>query len=465
MPAQTISPQPVTTPPHPRFRQRVIGLVVLVAACWGVLLMMQPSPSGDPELVSLSPRDGQTVRSPDEVRIRFDRKVPAELASVQITSPAGKRIVSTRPYNPPGADDTIAVPMPETRYEGIYSVIWSVPSTTLEPMVGTSNFSVFSAQRLTAVPGLVVDRDAVVVTVYTVAGALATAALVLGVGTVFVLGVAWPEGTGRPGSRRLLRYTWATMVLATLVSLLSFGSYAARTSLADAFDPALLAGTLKSDIGAAFMARLLILLPLTLGFWQLLRSAPARTSLERWTTAATVLGAASALGATWVFARPQVPAEAGPLNLAAGIVLLLAAAVGVTAVVMQWTILRRTGEQAAPATRLLARIMPVAGAVVLLAATTTDGWRLASYAALAAVIFGTGVAHLYRERRRKSSPEEGEGRSDKPPRRRLLHEVAVVSASAVVVALAAVPGSDLPGSGLPSAAAPGAHTPLAEEAP
>ena len=444
MTAQKIRPQAVTTPSPPGLRRRVIGLVVLVAVCWGVLLTVLPSPTGDPVLVALSPKDGETVRSPDEVRITFDRPVPAELATVQMTDPAGERIVSTRPYNPPDADDTVAVPMPKTRYEGIYSVVWSVPSSALEPMVGSSTFSVFSAARLTAVPGLVVDRDPVVVTVYTVAGALATAALVLGVGTVFVLGVAWPEGIRRPGSRRLLGYTWATLVLATLVSLLSFGGYAARTSLGDAFDPALLAGTFKSDIGAALMARLLILVPITLGFWQLLRSAPARTSVERWTSAATVLGAASALAATWVFARPHAPAGPGPLTVAAGTALLLAAAVVVGVAVMQWTILRRAGGQAAPAKRLLAQIMPVGGAALLLAATATGGWRLIAYGALAVVIFGTGMALLIRERRRRSDPVKSRGRRDKPARRRL-QEVAAVSASATVVVLAALPGSALPG--------------------
>lgn len=459
MTAQETRPPAVTTPPRPRLRRRVIGLVVLVAACWGVLLTVLPSPSGDPVLVSLSPGDGETVTSPDEVRITFDRPVPAELATIQITSPAGEHIVSTRPYNPPEADDTIAVPMPKTRYEGIYTVIWSVPSSTLEPMVGTSTFSVFSAARFTAVPGLVVDRDPVVVTVYAVAGTLATAALVLGVGTVFVLGVAWPEGARRQGSRRLLRYTWLTMVLATLVSLLSFGGYAARTSLGDAFDPALLAGTVESDIGMALMARLLILLPLTLGFRQLLQGVPARTSVERCTAAATVLGAASALAATWVFARPHAAEGPGPISLVAGTALLLAAAVGVGAAVMQWTVLRRAGRQAAPAARLLARIMPVAGAVLLLAATTTGGWQLIARGALAVVIVGTGVTPRYRERRRSSDPEESDGRRDKPARRRL-REVAAVSASATVVALAAIAGSDLPG---PDPT--GAQPPAAEGAP
>ena len=90
MTAQEIRPRTVTTPRRPRLRRRVIGLIVLVAVCWGVLLTVLPSPSGDPEMVSLSPKDGQTVMSPDEVRITFDRPVPAELATVQMTDPAGE---------------------------------------------------------------------------------------------------------------------------------------------------------------------------------------------------------------------------------------------------------------------------------------------------------------------------------------------------------------------------------------
>jgi hypothetical protein len=72
MTAQEIRPQAVTTPPRPSLLRRVIGLVVLVAACWRVLLTVLPSASGDPVLVSLSPgrrRDGQVPRrGPDHVR-------------------------------------------------------------------------------------------------------------------------------------------------------------------------------------------------------------------------------------------------------------------------------------------------------------------------------------------------------------------------------------------------------------
>jgi hypothetical protein len=312
-----------------------------------------------------------------------------------------------------------------------------------------------SAARFTAVPGLFIDRDPAVASVYTVAEALATAALVLGVGTVFVLGVIWPEGARRPGPRRLLQCTLAVMVLATLVSLLSFGGYAARTSFGDSSDPALLSGTLKSEIGAAYLARLLVLMPLTLGFWQLLRSRPARTSPERWTAAATVLGAASALAATWILARPHAPA--GLLGLLAGTAVLLAAAVGVGAVVTRWTALRQASGPAVPTARLLTRTMPLSGAVLLLTATyTATGWQLVLYGTLAVVVVGTWMAALNRERRRSCAPEDDTTVGDLPARRPL-RQVAAVLAAAAVVALAAIPGSDLPYGGLADAITPGAQ--------
>ena len=43
MTAQEIRTQAVPTQPRPRFRRRLIGLAVLVAACWGVLLTVLPS--------------------------------------------------------------------------------------------------------------------------------------------------------------------------------------------------------------------------------------------------------------------------------------------------------------------------------------------------------------------------------------------------------------------------------------
>jgi hypothetical protein len=121
-------------------------------------------------MVSLSPgrrRDGQVPRrGPDHVRPacpRGARDGPDDESPQASTSCQPGRTTRRSP------DDAIAVPTPKTRYEGIYTVVWSVPSSTLKPMVGPSTFSVFSAARFTAVPRLVVDRDPVVVTVYTVA--------------------------------------------------------------------------------------------------------------------------------------------------------------------------------------------------------------------------------------------------------------------------------------------------------
>jgi len=169
--------------------RRVLGLLLLVAACWGTLLVALPVPAGDPVLLSTSPADHEFVRSPDELRLTFDRPVPAGLVTVRMTNPTGEQVVAGRPFTPPGAPDTVAVAMPKTRYGGTYSVAWSVPSSRLEPISGTSSFSVSAPTKPhPAVIGT--DRNPVVVAVYTVAVQAATAALLLGIGLVFALVVA-----------------------------------------------------------------------------------------------------------------------------------------------------------------------------------------------------------------------------------------------------------------------------------
>ncbi|OLT23612.1 hypothetical protein BJF78_32030 [Pseudonocardia sp. CNS-139] len=89
-------------------------------------------------LVAASPGDGETVKSPDELRLTFDRPVTAGLATVLMHNPTGEQVVAGRPYNPPGAPDVVAVAMPRTRYAGTYAVVWSVPSGRAEPVAARS---------------------------------------------------------------------------------------------------------------------------------------------------------------------------------------------------------------------------------------------------------------------------------------------------------------------------------------
>jgi copper transport protein len=304
-------------------RRWILGLLGLVAACWGALVVTMPASSGDPALVSTSPSDTEVVTSPDEVRLTFDQPVSAELATVRMTKPNGDQVVHGRPHNPPGASDTIAVPMPDTRYAGTYSVAWSVPSSRLEPITGTFSFEVFSPSEPVHVPEIPNERNPVVATAHNVARLAAVAAFTLGTGLFLALAVARPAGSQHARVRRLITCALWVLVGGTLGTILSFGAYAARVSLADAFDPALVSGTLGSRIGAGLLARLLVLVPITIALVRLPTNRTTVTTLPRWSSAATGLACAAPLAATWSLARPRAPHGPTLLGVVAETALLL----------------------------------------------------------------------------------------------------------------------------------------------
>ena len=419
------------------FVRRILGLLLLVATCWGTLLVAIPVPTGDPVLLSTSPADGEEAKSPDELRLTFDRPVPAGLVTVRMTNPTGAQVVAGRPFTPAGAPDTVAVAMPKTRYGGTYSVAWSLPSSRLEPISGTSSFMVSApTKRQPAVIGT--DRDPVVAAVYTVAVQVATAALLVGIGLVFALVLAWPAGGTQRLVRRLITYVWWTLLISTLLTIASFGAFAARTSLGEAFDPALLSGTFGSDTGAALLLRLLVLVPVTIALVLLVTSPAAETRGERWSGAVAVLGCAAALATTWSFAGPHDPHGPPLATIGAETGLLLAIAIAVGGPVLLWILQRGDGDSVLRAVLpRLARVMTACGALlVVVAVITAGGWELAALLALATLVVATAVAARLWVRRRSDT------RGKDLPGRLRLRRVAMVAVAATAVLMVATSAVD-----------------------
>jgi copper transport protein len=412
----------------------VAGLLLLLVTCWATLLLTDPATTEGPVLVAVSPADGETAKSPDEVRLTFDRPVPAGLATVHMTVADGRQVVEGRPHAVPGDPNTIAVPMPRTRYAGTYSVAWSVPSGTLEPVTGTSAFHVFAPTAPVAVPQLPADRDPAVVAIHTAFQVAATAAFALGAGVAFVLAAAWPAGSAHRQARRPITCAWWALVVATLGSIASFGGYAGSLPLTESFDPAVVSAAFASDVGASLLVRLLLLVPVTIGLAQLLSGAPAATTGRRWFRAGTVLAGAAAPAATWALARPHGPDPISPLALGAEIVLLLAVAVCVGAPVLLWVLMRTAGTSVQrSAVPRLTRIMTVGGvALLVIAPPATAGWQLTALLVLGTLVVGTGFAGARLARGRESA----RGR-DVAGRVRLRRLAAVAAVAAAVALLAA----------------------------
>ncbi|MGD9528724.1 copper resistance protein CopC [Pseudonocardia sp.] len=422
--------------------RRLVGMLLLAATCWMALLVAFPTPSGDPVLISTTPAEGEIVKSPDTVQLTFDRPVPAGLGTVRMTRPSGEQIVTGRPTHAPGTDDTLVVTMPQTRYGGTYALAWSLPSTRLEPIEGTLRFHVFAPKRPAALPEIAAERDRVVAVAHGATRLVATAALTVGVGIVVVLVAVWPAGVERAPVRRLIKATWWALVLATVGTILTFGGYAARTPLAESFDPALVVATFGAGVGAGLSARLLVLVPVTVGLILMLTGNPAGTAVQRWTTAGSVLAGASALAATWSYSRPQDPDGPALLAVTSEAGLLLAVAVCVGGPVLLWTALRCAADsELGVVVPRLARLMPVCAAVLLaVAAATARGWQLAALVALAALVVAVALAGHGWARRRADT--RGPAR---PGRTRLRRAVAVAAVAGAVALTAAAATAPAPG--------------------
>ncbi|MGP4014604.1 copper resistance CopC/CopD family protein [Saccharopolyspora sp. 5N708] len=318
-----------------------IAWVLLVLACWGVLLAVAAPVSTDvPVLRSTSPSAGATAR-PDDLLLRFDRPVPAGLATVRMTDPYDRQFDPGRPTHPDGRADTISVPIPKQKYAGTYHVAWRVPTNQLGSVGGTFTFDLASRSPVPDAPQLGAGPSAVATICYAVAQFGGLAALSLLVGTVAFVAIVWPNAVDSTAARRLVAYSWFGLFAATLAVAVTYGPYAADAPLTESIHFGLLVGTLQSEMGATLLARFAVLALVGIGLAQFMSSAPAQTARSRSLGGGSVLGCAAALAATWSFASHSAVGPLVPLSVVVDSVHLTAAAVLAGGLVMFAAVLRR----------------------------------------------------------------------------------------------------------------------------
>lgn len=370
---------------------RLVAVVLAVAACWATLLLTTPPSSGLPVLTSTSPGNGEIVKSPDDILLSFDRPVPAGLATVRMLNPSGEQVIFRRPFRPSGRADTIAVPMPKTRYAGTYTVAWTLPSSRLDPVRGTFTFDVFSPSEPAGALEVATDRDPVVAGVHSATRFAATVLLVLLVGTVFFVSAIWPGGARMRRLRRVVNRAWLGLVLATVCTLVSFGAYAAWAPAAGALDLGLLSGAFQSDVGAALLGRLYVLAVATVGVGLLLSGTQADSVAGRWSRGAAVVGCAAALAATWSYAGPRLGGTPTPVALATDTAVLVAIALPTGGLVPLWMLLRRGGQAVQrEALRRFCLVTAVCAVVLAVAAVLVTGGLLRVALLVAVAMFGGG---------------------------------------------------------------------------
>jgi copper transport protein len=204
-------------------------------------------------LASTFPAEGSVVpKQPEQVTATFDEPIHMTVSSLEVYSPEGNRADDgdTTLANP----EEIAVTLLPGLGNGTYTAVWHVISDDTHPVSGEFTFSI-GAPSATHVPALEVSPNNVVSAAFTVVRWLEYMTFALLCGAVAFLISCWPAGARRVGVIRLVTYSWAGLLAATLLGLLIQGPYAANEGLGQLFNAQLVQATLDSKLGTMSQAR------------------------------------------------------------------------------------------------------------------------------------------------------------------------------------------------------------------
>ena len=204
-------------------------------------------------LASTYPAEGSVVpNQPEQVTATFDEPIHMTVSSLEVYTPDGDRADDgdTTLANP----EEIAVTLLPGLGNGTYTAVWHVISADTHPVSGEFTFSI-GAPSATHVPALQVSPNNVVSAVFTVVRWLEYMTFALLCGGVAFLISCWPAGARRVGVIRLVTYSWAGLLLSTLLGLLIQGPYAANEGLGQLFNAQLVQATLNSTLGTMSQAR------------------------------------------------------------------------------------------------------------------------------------------------------------------------------------------------------------------
>ena len=201
------------------------------------------------------------VAPPGQVELTFSEPVEVSLGAVRVYDSNAERVEEGEVRHDGG--DSVVQPLGDLA-NGSYVVTWRVVSADGHPIHGAFTFQVGDvatgdtdalARRLLAADG---GSEAVGV-VFAVVRFLVFASLVLLVGAAAFCLLAWPEGLGLPGVRRLLWWAWGVAVGATVVSVGAQGAYVGALALRDVVDLDVVSSVFDTRYGRVALGRVVLL--------------------------------------------------------------------------------------------------------------------------------------------------------------------------------------------------------------
>jgi copper transport protein len=251
-------------------------LLLLLFAVTGALLAQAAPVSAHAALTGSDPQQGAVVdEAPSQVSLTFSEKVAMSDGSVRVLDPKGKQVDTGKTSDLGG--NTYAVKLHSGLPDGTFTVTYQVVSADSHPVAGAFAFSVGAPSKTSVALSDQSAGGGLVGGLYGFARYVSYAGFILLVGGAAFILACWQRGAGVRPMQRLVVSGWLALTAATLVMLLSRGSYTGSGKVGDLFDLTLLNQVLQTKTGAALISRLMLLAASAL-FIAVLFGAFARSS-------------------------------------------------------------------------------------------------------------------------------------------------------------------------------------------
>jgi copper transport protein len=219
----------------------VTRLLRIAALALAALLASAAAAGAHALLESTVPERGAVVeRAPDQVVLRFSEPVEIAFGAVRVFDAKGNQVQDGEPFHPSGHGSEVGVRVPGDLADGGYTATYRVISADSHPVSGGFVFSVGSeaAAPASSVADLLGDDKAGPVTsvAFSVVRAVEYAAIVLGLGVLAVLLLAWLPAlratTGAGAAWRDAAAAFARRAQLLLIAAAVAGTLAALLALA-----------------------------------------------------------------------------------------------------------------------------------------------------------------------------------------------------------------------------------------
>lgn len=269
-----------------RWRRAAVGFGIAVA-------VMAPAQQvfAHPELVDSTPAPNAVLTSgPPSIVLNFNEAVEVDLADIQLFDDNAKLVI-TGPPKAINGDAGVQVSVPKIG-DGVYVVVWRVPSDDNHVVDGVFTFQVGVASKVDI--GKLIGKVSGGVTASSTVGRLDTASRLLAlIGLVVLIGggllalQSHGDSAGAAANLMLLWVAWAFLLAGSLGTFGFYGAKVVAGTSVDALKPSVWGKIVGSHTANVLIVRLVLIIAVGALLWTF-----ARRAADVWRGAALALGVA-----------------------------------------------------------------------------------------------------------------------------------------------------------------------------